>query len=57
MNKGGNIMEFEKKYEELELEVIRFETEDVICTSNNDGPFEPKWFVKKEICIVCGITN
>ena len=41
MNKGGNIMEFEKKYEELELEVIRFETEDVICTSN-DGPFEPK---------------
>ena len=50
-------MEFEKKYEELELEVIRFETEDVIRTSNNDGPFEPKWFVKKEICIVCGITN
>ena len=42
MNKGGNIMEFEKKYEELELEVILFETEDVIRTSNNDGPFEPK---------------
>ncbi len=36
-------MEFEKKYEELELEVIRFETEDVIRTSGeNDGPFEPK---------------
>ena len=36
-------MEFEKKYEELELEVIVFEAEDVIRTSGeNDGPFEPK---------------
>ena len=35
-------MEFEQKYEELELEVIVFANEDVICTSNNDGPFEPK---------------
>ena len=34
-------MEFEKKYEELELEVIVFANEDVICTSN-DGPFEQK---------------
>lgn len=33
-------MEFEKKYEELQLEVIRFETEDVIRTSN-ESPFEP----------------
>ena len=41
-------MEFEKKYEELELEVIVFETEDVIRTSNNYGPFEPKWFVKRK---------
>lgn len=37
-------MELEKKYEELELEVIVFETEDVIRTSGgeNDGPFEQK---------------
>lgn len=36
-------MELEKKYEELELEVILFETEDVIRTSGeNDGPFEQK---------------
>lgn len=34
-------MELEKKYEELELEVILFETEDVICTSS-ESPFEPK---------------
>lgn len=33
-------MEFEKKYEELQLEVIVFETEDVIRTSN-ESPFEP----------------
>lgn len=42
-------MEFEKKYEELELEVILFETEDVIRTSNNDGPFEQKWFIKENM--------
>ncbi len=34
-------MELEKKYEELELEVIVFETEDVIRTSS-DVPFEQK---------------
>lgn len=30
-----------EKYEELVMEVIEFETEDVITTSNPEGPWAP----------------